>query len=151
MGFGRKNRRGSVEASPCAIQNLSQRRLPVIDSLPEWSKGVDSSSTIARCVGSNPTAVILVLCWCVRGGARKVAGPTRCFVMFYARDKAPPTRHVGLRLGQRASNSSELEAPQQLKMWASCSLARPQNKNVARPRQSFRANAGRGVDRLGFD
>ena len=29
------------------------------DSLPEWSKGVDSSSTSARCVGSNPTAVNL--------------------------------------------------------------------------------------------
>ena len=29
------------------------------DSLPEWSKGVDSSSTSARCVGSNPTAVIV--------------------------------------------------------------------------------------------
>ena len=29
------------------------------DSLPEWSKGVDSSSTSASCVGSNPTAVIL--------------------------------------------------------------------------------------------
>ena len=28
------------------------------DSLPEWSKGVDSSSTRAICVGSNPTAVI---------------------------------------------------------------------------------------------
>ena len=26
------------------------------DSLPEWSKGVDSSSTSASCVGSNPTA-----------------------------------------------------------------------------------------------
>ena len=30
------------------------------DSLPEWSKGVDSSSTSASCVGSNPTAVNLV-------------------------------------------------------------------------------------------
>ena len=29
-------------------------------SLPEWSKGVDSSSTSASCVGSNPTAVILL-------------------------------------------------------------------------------------------
>jgi hypothetical protein len=27
-------------------------------SLPEWSKGVDSSSTSVSCVGSNPTAVI---------------------------------------------------------------------------------------------
>ena len=27
------------------------------DSLPEWSKGVDSGSTSASCVGSNPTAV----------------------------------------------------------------------------------------------
>ena len=27
------------------------------DSLPEWSKGVDSSSTSASCVGSNPTGV----------------------------------------------------------------------------------------------
>ena len=31
------------------------------DSLPEWSKGVDSSSTSASCVGSNPTAVIVLL------------------------------------------------------------------------------------------
>ena len=31
------------------------------DSLPEWSKGVDSSSTSASCVGSNPTAVIFPL------------------------------------------------------------------------------------------
>ena len=28
------------------------------DTLPEWSKGVDSSSTSASCVGSNPTGVI---------------------------------------------------------------------------------------------
>ena len=29
------------------------------DTLPEWSKGVDSSSTSASCVGSNPTGVII--------------------------------------------------------------------------------------------
>ena len=29
-----------------------------VDTLPEWSKGVDSSSTSADCVGSNPTGVI---------------------------------------------------------------------------------------------
>ena len=35
-----------------------------IDTLPEWSKGVDSSSTSASCVGSNPTGVILNFnCW----------------------------------------------------------------------------------------
>ena len=34
------------------------------DSLPEWSKGVDSSSTSVNCVGSNPTAVILSLAFC---------------------------------------------------------------------------------------
>ena len=28
------------------------------DTLPEWSKGVDSISTSASCVGSNPTGVI---------------------------------------------------------------------------------------------
>ena len=28
-----------------------------VDTLPEWSKGVDSSSTNASCVGSNPTGV----------------------------------------------------------------------------------------------
>ena len=32
-----------------------------MDSLPEWSKGVDSSSTSASCVGSNPTAVSAML------------------------------------------------------------------------------------------
>ena len=31
----------------------------VQDTLPEWSKGVDSSSTSASCVGSNPTGVNL--------------------------------------------------------------------------------------------
>jgi hypothetical protein len=31
------------------------------DSLPEWSKGVDSSSTSESCVGSNPTAVTFTL------------------------------------------------------------------------------------------
>ena len=29
-----------------------------VDTLPEWSKGVDSSSTSANCAGSNPTGVI---------------------------------------------------------------------------------------------
>ena len=38
----------------CAILVCSEAR----DSLPEWSKGVDSSSTSASCVGSYPTAVI---------------------------------------------------------------------------------------------
>ena len=39
------------------------------DTLPEWSKGVDSSSTSASCVGSNPTGVIILpvriyyICW----------------------------------------------------------------------------------------
>ena len=28
------------------------------DSLPEWSKGVDASSTSVSCVGSNPTGVM---------------------------------------------------------------------------------------------
>ena len=32
-------------------------KLRHIDTLPEWSKGVDSSSTSASCVGSNPTGV----------------------------------------------------------------------------------------------
>ena len=32
------------------------------DTLPEWSKGVDSSSTSTSCVGSNPTGVTK-LCW----------------------------------------------------------------------------------------
>ena len=31
------------------------------DTLPEWSKGVNSSSTSASCVGSNPTGVTLLL------------------------------------------------------------------------------------------
>ena len=34
--------------------------LQVRDSLPEWSRVVDSSSTSASCVGSNPTAVMLL-------------------------------------------------------------------------------------------
>ena len=34
------------------------------DSLPEWSKGVDSSFTSVNCMSSNPTAVILSLAFC---------------------------------------------------------------------------------------
>ena len=36
------------------------------DTLPEWSKGVDSSSTSASCVGSNPTGVICISLRCFR-------------------------------------------------------------------------------------
>ena len=39
---------------PCACRGLQ-------DTLPEWSKGVDSSSTSASCVGSKPTSVIAIL------------------------------------------------------------------------------------------
>ena len=44
-------RRGSLSKARTGWQVLK-------DSLPEWSKGVDSSSTSASCVGSNPTAVM---------------------------------------------------------------------------------------------
>ena len=45
-----------------AAHNRRRRRSVrsgVKDTLPEWSKGVDSSSTSASCVGSNPTGVSL--------------------------------------------------------------------------------------------
>ena len=45
-----------LRSSPAAAAAFVAERLQ--DSLPEWSKGVDSSSTSASCVGSNPTAVI---------------------------------------------------------------------------------------------
>ena len=49
----------------CGRRGLFESR----DSLPEWSKGVDSISTSASCVGSNPTAVICsILPVCVSGG-----------------------------------------------------------------------------------
>ena len=41
-------------------------RVPYKDTLPEWSKGVDSSSTSASCVGSNPTGVIFLFLFRVR-------------------------------------------------------------------------------------
>ena len=46
------------------------------DTLPEWSKGVDSNSTSASCVGSNPTGVtspsslLVAVAVARRGGAR---------------------------------------------------------------------------------
>ena len=51
-------------------------RKVVRDTLPEWSKGVDSSSTSASCVGSNPTGVtspsslLVAVAVARRGGAR---------------------------------------------------------------------------------
>ena len=48
------------------------------DTLPEWSKGVDSSSTSASCVGSNPTGVMgslqRPLCLQARAAALRPAG-----------------------------------------------------------------------------
>ena len=41
-------------------QHVEATLVVSIDTLPEWSKGVDSSSTSASCVGSNPTGVILL-------------------------------------------------------------------------------------------
>ena len=42
-------------------QTALMRPSDIHDTLPEWSKGVDSSSTSASCVGSNPTGVICLL------------------------------------------------------------------------------------------
>ena len=49
------------------------------DSLPEWSKGVDSSSTSESCVGSNPTAVIRFDCQERLSVREALAEPTRSF------------------------------------------------------------------------
>ena len=56
----------------------------ISDTLPEWSKGVDSSSTSASSVGSNPTGVIL--------GSRPFAPPA-------------PSRRGGPLLGATASKA----------------------------------------------
>ena len=52
--------RGTRSATaPCCTLCLGLRADSVPrDTLPKWSKGVDSSSTSASCVGSNPTGVM---------------------------------------------------------------------------------------------
>ena len=50
-------RRGRVCVEKVEIMLLAMPKLKRIDTLPEWSKGVDSSSSSASCVGSNPTGV----------------------------------------------------------------------------------------------
>ena len=53
--------RGTRPATaPCCTSSVGLRADSVPkDTLPEWSKGVDSSSTSASCVGSNPTGVVV--------------------------------------------------------------------------------------------
>ncbi len=46
-------------ALPSSVPPVRGAPLIQQDTLPEWSKGVDSSSTSASCVGSNPTGVIV--------------------------------------------------------------------------------------------
>ena len=46
-------------SEPGTARNYTLPMLNKQDTLPEWSKGVDSSSTSASCVGSNPTGVNL--------------------------------------------------------------------------------------------
>ena len=50
-------RRGRVCVEKVKMMLLQMPKLKRIDTLPEWSKGVNSSSTSASCVGSNPTGV----------------------------------------------------------------------------------------------
>ena len=47
--------------SAAAAHAVNNAESHAIDTLPEWSKGVDSSSTSTSCVGSNPTGVTLLL------------------------------------------------------------------------------------------
>ena len=46
-----------LEHPPLMETCVAMAKHKSMDSLPEWSKGVDSSSTGANLVGSNPTAV----------------------------------------------------------------------------------------------
>ena len=55
-------------------QHVEATLVVSIDTLPEWSKGVDSSSTSASCVGSNPTGVIVETMKAVFG-LRKIPPP----------------------------------------------------------------------------
>jgi hypothetical protein len=49
---------GNIGMMACLIRITWPARLLDKDTSPEWSKGVDSSSTSASCVSSNPTGVI---------------------------------------------------------------------------------------------
>ena len=50
--------RATADANKMVDARKSLTKHQLKDTLPEWSKGVDSSSTSASCVGSNPTAVM---------------------------------------------------------------------------------------------
>ena len=50
--------RATTDESKMADARKALAKHQLKDTLPEWSKGVDSSSTSASCVGSNPTAVM---------------------------------------------------------------------------------------------
>ena len=50
--------RATADANKMVDARGSLTKHQLKDTLPEWSKGVDSSSTSASCVGSNPTGVI---------------------------------------------------------------------------------------------
>ena len=66
--------------------NVAYRK-PSQDTLPEWSKGVDSSSTSASCAGSNPAGVRFSLCLSLSSrtarGSRSIMARLRprCHVM----------------------------------------------------------------------
>ena len=51
--------RATTDESKMADERKALAKHQLKDTLPEWSKGVDSSSTSASCVGSNPTGVII--------------------------------------------------------------------------------------------
>ena len=64
------------------------------DTLPEWSKGVDSSSTSASCVGSNPTGVNLFTAC----NAVILEWGTICAQQSYVRQKEARTHNLDVRL-----------------------------------------------------
>ena len=61
QGLGLEDHRGHVRRKMARHMNHRKTNRNVKtrtqDTLPEWSKGVDSSSTSESCVGSNPTGV----------------------------------------------------------------------------------------------
>ena len=74
------------------------------DTLPEWSKGVDSSSTSASCVGSNPTGVIQACTLHVRWVSTV---PICCFELPPAlQDMACPWMHIWQALAKHKTHGA---------------------------------------------
>ena len=127
-----------ARAKTVALLSLCQPRLrsqprTTMDTLPEWSKGVDSSSTSASCVGSNPTGVIFTFARQWRLQLTRQALPTHSAAVRLALVARAACRRKRLELLLAAWADDGLRMPSRRHLTAAAYLPQQRSPRARKP------------------